>query len=514
MASDSKEIIFEHCNKIAGCSINKFNLDCMVNYPKILIDAKRGSGKSWTVRDILNKKLKKENTILTVFAPTDRLSGFYKDNFPNANIYYEISTDVIKTIMKEQKENIKQKNGIEYVIVIDDCFKSGLEKDTYISELFLNCAHYHITFIITIQFSGIIGLKTAHNFDYIFLKHNDSFRDQKTMHKRHTRIFPSFEAFRQMFNQLTRDYGSMVIDNHVGLDILERIYYYNDTDPVNLNTECSTLKNNEDDTDNTVNLNTGCLTLKNNIDDTNNTVNLNTEYCILKNIEDNTSDDDSETETVISNESTSEHKSAASVCSSYSTPIFQTKEKEVILLKEFNFKSTIKAPIYFVVGENKKLNNLAIKKILDFYFSKQMICDITHIKNDFENDILKQIITKQDDCADKTHFIVFDGCFNNFDSFSNKKKCALYELFMRNKELNVPIIIQTSEKIKSVPEFVRCSIDYMIMSKMSEKMMTHLCANINIKHLDSVFTHVVEDLSAMVVSFAENKKISYLPFVE
>ena len=497
MSFDQKTITISHCGKMGSCDIKEFGLNNMADYPSIVMVGKRGSG----ICDLLNHKLKKENTILTIFSPNDKMTNFYENKFPNANIYHAFSSNVIKSILEEQKVNIQQKNGIEHIVVMDDCIaaKGDLAKDLAINELLFNGRHYHITCILTMQFPLGIKPELRCNFDYVFLLADDIISNQKRIFQHYAGIFPNYESFRQVFVQLTSDYGSMVIVNRHSDEqhnFLDKIFYFKATDygvndPSKLN-KIGSFPNENDASD------ASDVSDVSDVSDDN-----------------NANDDKSESESVISDESASE-----SSCSH----IFEIKEKIVVkLLKEFNFKNTLNAPIYFVVGENKKLNNLAIKKILDFYLSKQMIKDITHIKNDFEYDVLKQIITKQDLNNEKTHFVVFDGCFNNFDSFSNKKKCALFELFLRNKELNVPIIIQTSEKINGLPEFIIKSIDYMILSKMSKILYSKLNTffynklenfkNFN-KHFKNVFAQITEDLSAMVINFAEDKKISYLSLVE
>jgi hypothetical protein len=53
MSSNSKEITIRHRGKAGECPINEFDLNSMVDHPSIVMIAKRGSGKSWVVRAIL-----------------------------------------------------------------------------------------------------------------------------------------------------------------------------------------------------------------------------------------------------------------------------------------------------------------------------------------------------------------------------------------------------------------------------------------------------------------------------
>jgi hypothetical protein len=51
------------------------------------------------------------------------------------------------------------------------------------------------------------------NFDYIFLLAEDFVSNQKRLYEHYAGMFPNFETFKQVFIQITDDFGSMVIVN-------------------------------------------------------------------------------------------------------------------------------------------------------------------------------------------------------------------------------------------------------------------------------------------------------------
>lgn len=72
------------------------------------------------------------------------------------------------------------------------------------------------------------------NFDYVFLLADDTVSNQKRIYEHYAGIFPNFEAFRQVFSQLTADYGTMVIVNRgVRDNVLEKVFYYKAPDVSN-----------------------------------------------------------------------------------------------------------------------------------------------------------------------------------------------------------------------------------------------------------------------------------------
>jgi hypothetical protein len=50
-------------------------------------------------------------------------------------------------------------------------------------------------------------------FDYIFLLADDFYSNLRRIYDHYAGMFPTFESFRQIFKQLTADYGCMVIAN-------------------------------------------------------------------------------------------------------------------------------------------------------------------------------------------------------------------------------------------------------------------------------------------------------------
>ena len=82
-------------------------------------------------------------------------------------------------------------------------------------------------------------------FDYIFLLAEDFYSNLKRIYDHYAGMFPTFESFRQIFTQLTDDYGCMVIVNTTRdndhdknkNNFLNKIYWYK-AEKVNMNNIC------------------------------------------------------------------------------------------------------------------------------------------------------------------------------------------------------------------------------------------------------------------------------------
>jgi hypothetical protein len=166
------------------------------------------------------------------------MNKFYSNFIPDSYVHYEFSGELVKRILQRQifiiekaKERAKigKKTNTKAFIVMDDCLadKGNWAKDKMISELLFNGRHYEIMYILTMQYPLGIKPELRSNFDYIFLLADDTYSNQKRLHEHYAGMFPNFEAFKQVFGQLTADFGCMVIINRgIRNNFLEKVMYY------------------------------------------------------------------------------------------------------------------------------------------------------------------------------------------------------------------------------------------------------------------------------------------------
>jgi hypothetical protein len=217
--------------------INPFSLSQFVAHPAIVMIAKRGSGKSWVVRAILDYF--KDIPVGLVISPTDRMSCFYGDFFSDTYIFYDYDTEIIQKVLNRQKMIIdknkqrlkigKKQIDTRSFVVMDDCLgqRGAWIKDKPIQELLFNGRHYHVMYILTMQFPLGITPQLRANFDYVFLLADDTVSNLKRIYDHYAGIFPTFDSFKQVFSQLTADFGSMVLVNRgVRSSFLQKVYYY------------------------------------------------------------------------------------------------------------------------------------------------------------------------------------------------------------------------------------------------------------------------------------------------
>lgn len=226
-------INFDDGNKLP---ISEFSMDDMCINPSIVMIAKRGSGKSWVTRAVLQKF--KDVPVGLILSPTEQDNPFYSGFFPDSYIFYEYKSSILQKLLYRQRLMIKKakekKDEGKYIdpraiIVMDDCLasKGSWAKDPPIHDLLFNGRHRQIMYILTMQFPLGIKPELRSNFDYIFLLADDQVSNLKRIYEHYAGMFPDFFSFRQVFKQLTDDFGAMVIKNRGARDSLfDKIAFY------------------------------------------------------------------------------------------------------------------------------------------------------------------------------------------------------------------------------------------------------------------------------------------------
>jgi hypothetical protein len=222
--------------------LKKFDLNSITDEATICLCAKRHSGKSYLIRDIMNKK--RNIPCGMVLAPTDKMTEFYEKFIPSTFVHYEYSSDLLTNLFIRQKDIImrnnerikKRKKQIDprAFLIMDDCLSSKGEwgKDPNIPEIFFNGRHMKILFFFSMQFP--LGLKPEYraNFDFVFLLAEDFLSNQRRIYEHYAGMFPNFLMFRKVFMEATNNYGCLVINNRAKTNnLLDKVFWYRAENP-------------------------------------------------------------------------------------------------------------------------------------------------------------------------------------------------------------------------------------------------------------------------------------------
>ena len=217
--------------------LKKFNPKNMVEYCTIAMIASRGSGKSYLTREILFHK--RDIPVASIISRTEKLNKFYGDFVPDIYIHETYEPQILSNIFIRQaklsedndkrKKNGKKLKDDRLILCMDDCLSSKGKwvKDENILELFFNGRHYHVSFILTMQYSIGIPPEMRSNFDYIFLLSEDIISNRKRLFDHYAGMFPSFDIFQQVFSEVTDNYGCLVINNRIQCkNLTDKVFWY------------------------------------------------------------------------------------------------------------------------------------------------------------------------------------------------------------------------------------------------------------------------------------------------
>ncbi len=242
--TDNKKYIDTGGGKLG---IREFLFSLFKEHPSIVMVAKRGSGKSWIVKAILQHF--KHIPVGLIISPTDLETSFYGNWFPESYIHYEYRSAILENLIARQKRMGKKakdkKEDGKFVdpscfVVMDDCLASKGKwiNDPSIKVLFFNGRHYKIMYILTMQFPLGITPEMRQNIDYVFLLADDNVSNMKKLYEHYAGMFPSLSAFKLVFSHLTEEFCAMVIVNRGARAALtDKIYWYKAPNLENVNPE-------------------------------------------------------------------------------------------------------------------------------------------------------------------------------------------------------------------------------------------------------------------------------------
>ncbi len=216
---------------MSGSKIRKFDISKMKTDATIIMIGKRGSGKSYLIKDIMYQH--KDNFPYgSVVSGTEELNNFFCDFIPKLYITKNYNTQNIERLLNIQKFGIKkygkskQNNAF---LILDDCIHQSdlFNRDSNFKEIFTNGRHYNIFFMIALQYSLGIPPTMRGNVDYIFLFAHYSREDKKKLYETYASCFDDYHHFDRVFTEITKDHRCMVIDNtRHSHDYKDKIFYY------------------------------------------------------------------------------------------------------------------------------------------------------------------------------------------------------------------------------------------------------------------------------------------------
>ena len=221
--------------------LRKFDPNRIKDDATIVAIAARSRGKSVCMKDILSYHA--NIPIGMVISPTEHANAFFQDFIPKMLIHDEYTPELLdKFVQRQQKMSMRAKkekdqNGYSsidpraFLIMDDAMYDKSWANDANIRKIFMNGRHYKIMFLLTMQFPMGISPALRTNIAYVFIFKETIRKNRERLYEHYAGMFPNFQVFEQVLEQVTQDYGCMVIDNRSGGSQLQDQVFWYKADP-------------------------------------------------------------------------------------------------------------------------------------------------------------------------------------------------------------------------------------------------------------------------------------------
>lgn len=199
---------------IVKYQLRKFDLDKLWPGSVSVLIGKRGSGKSFLMRNIMYAHRNIPRGI--VVSGTENVNKFFGDFIPPSYIYTRFDSDKLASILDMQEQEIKQ-NGKRpsnhMFLILDDVLGEGANiwKDPSIRRIFFDGRHYNLTVFICIQYSLVFPPSFRSNIDFCFIFSEVIHGNKKRLYEHFCGMFETYKEFDNVLKQTTIDRESMVV---------------------------------------------------------------------------------------------------------------------------------------------------------------------------------------------------------------------------------------------------------------------------------------------------------------
>ena len=199
---------------------------------KIVIIGKPGTGKTTMITSLLYEK-SHIFPVGEVMSGTEDSNGHYGKIFPKTFVYNALDKKKIEDFIDRQKISKKYLPNPWAILLLDDCTDDPkLFNDPMFQGIFKNGRHWKMLFILSLQYRLVIKPVIRTNIDGTFILRDSSLRNRKNLWENYAGVFPDFDQFCQVMDQLTTDYTALYIHNATQSNKLEDCVFWYRAKPV------------------------------------------------------------------------------------------------------------------------------------------------------------------------------------------------------------------------------------------------------------------------------------------
>jgi len=211
--------------------LRKFEMSSMQDDKTVLLLGKRNTGKSTLLEDILYHLSTAFDIGFGMTLTQDTARSFAKfmpeSLIHNKGVRTEKLEEIIDMLRKITEADDTGTDKVKVYGVLDDvASQKGIFNSETMRDIFMNGRHYHVFFVILLQYVMDIGPSIRSQIDYVFILRCTGVDDRKKIYKNFFGIFPDFETFERVFDQCTEGFDCIVLDNTVRSNKIEDCVFW------------------------------------------------------------------------------------------------------------------------------------------------------------------------------------------------------------------------------------------------------------------------------------------------
>lgn len=183
----------------------------------MIINGKSGSGKSNLLRYIMRElTIHNKFDYGVVFSNTAWEGSF--NYVPEKYIFEDFNEDVIKNILKLQKQLMSKNVNKRVFIILDDCCSENEFQSSIMKKLAIQARHYGVTTLITTQHCNLVPVVLRCNSNYnCFFNIGLGTREMRGVYEAYGQKFKSYDDFKKFYYDNTENYKFIMYNNNVDM---------------------------------------------------------------------------------------------------------------------------------------------------------------------------------------------------------------------------------------------------------------------------------------------------------
>ena len=209
-----------------------FTLDDNHRFLLASCDVVRNTGKTTLITSLLYEK-SHIFPIGQVMSGTEDSNGHYGKIFPSTFVFNALDKNKIEDFIKRQKIAKQHLPNPWAILLLDDCTDDPkIFSDPMFQGIFKNGRHWKMLFVLSLQYGLDIKPVIRTNVDGTFILRESNLRNRRCLWENYAGVFPDFDQFCQVLDQITDDYTALYVHNATTSNKIEDCVFWYKARPI------------------------------------------------------------------------------------------------------------------------------------------------------------------------------------------------------------------------------------------------------------------------------------------